>query len=753
MIVRAGLLDESMKWIFLCFITYFSFRVDAQGCIVGKIIDSNTGLPVVEASVFFPDEQSLVKSDSSGRFMICGLSEVRTIVEVRAFGYRSELIETIMSDSLVFIDFALIPEFYEQEEVVVYGGQYRKREKTSNQIESFSVEEMRSDGAISVSDGLAKQPGISQLTTGVGISKPVINGLYGNRIQTVMLGLRFDNQQWQDEHGLGVSDVGIDRVEVIKGPASLLYGPEAMGGVVNIIEEKPAATNKIESDLSLRLFSNTYGIATDAGIKGAKGNINWRVRLGAESHADYTDGNNERVVNTRFGGYYLKSSFGIRRKNWVSKNYYMFSLSNYGFIMDDAASFYDKDGRQSRSFHMPHHSVYQNVASSENTIFLRSSLLKIQLGAQFNNRQEQEGGNKISLDMLLNTYSIKVLWEKEFSDHLTLSAGTQEMFQTNENLGSRMIVPDAQKAEISGFAYFKSSWGNSVIDGGLRYGLKNITTFETGSINVEVDNPGADVLPFDRWYNAINGALGFSLFDNRHWNLKANMSSGFRPGNLAELSSNGLHEGTVRYEIGNTELQTEQNVSLNVAASFKTNPFTLSASGYINHFRNYIYLAPTSEEYIGFQIFRYVQKNADLKGWEGRVAYHPRRFNWIRIESAYSAVLGITNDGEYLPFIPANKSNSELRLTAKRIGKLKNSFFRVEGVYISRQLRPGQFETTTGEYWLLNASVGTAIGEMTVSIAVNNLLKETYYDHLSRYKYFGIYNMGRNVVLNMNYKF
>ena len=120
---------------------------------------------------------------------------------------------------------------------------------------------MRASGAFNLSDALAKLPGVNQLTTGVGISKPVIRGLYGNRVLAIISGLRFDNQQWQDEHGLGLTDMGVDRVEIIKGPASVLYGSDAMGGVLNVIEEKPAAVGAIARDLNAQLFSTTYGLS------------------------------------------------------------------------------------------------------------------------------------------------------------------------------------------------------------------------------------------------------------------------------------------------------------------------------------------------------------------------------------------------------------------------------------------------------------------------------------------------------------
>src|SRR3982751_2701458 len=142
--------------------------------------------------------------------------------------------------------------------VIVSGVKKEMLRHTAFNVQSVSAATLRNNVNYNITDALAREPGISKITTGNGISKPVIRGLYGNRIQTVLLGLRFDNQQWQDEHGLGLSIIGIDRIEVLKGPSSLLYGTEAMGGVIRIIEEKSAAANTKESDVKVQTFSNTY---------------------------------------------------------------------------------------------------------------------------------------------------------------------------------------------------------------------------------------------------------------------------------------------------------------------------------------------------------------------------------------------------------------------------------------------------------------------------------------------------------------
>ena len=178
--------------------------------------------------------------------------------------------------------------------VTVSGIKKQPLRHTPFNISVLSLQQMQNAVNYNVSDALSKIPGISQITTGNGISKPVIRGLYGNRIQTVLLGLRFDNQQWQDEHGLGLSIIGIDHIEVLKGPSSLLYGTEALGGVIRIVEENIPAEGTNESDINASLFSNTLGFSINGGIKKNTGTKNWRIRLGADSHADYTDGNNKR---------------------------------------------------------------------------------------------------------------------------------------------------------------------------------------------------------------------------------------------------------------------------------------------------------------------------------------------------------------------------------------------------------------------------------------------------------------------------
>ena len=531
-------------------------------------------------------------------------------------------------------------------EVVVSGIRASTVNETSINIRSMSLQKMRQMGALNISDALSRMPGISQLNTGPAISKPVIRGLYGNRVLAVLSGLKFDNQQWQDEHGLGLTDVGIDRVEVIKGPASLLYGSEAIGGILNIIEEEPTKPGEKSADLNVGLFSNTYGLSVDGGFKSATEKKNWGLRVGLNSHADYADGDNKRIQNSRFGGYYLKGSYGFIKSKWTSNNHFMSSLDNFGFITADNSNSFLNDSRLSRSMKGPHHTVWLNVLSSQNKIALKTSFLDVNLGLQSNLRLEDEGGNHISLNMLLSTFLWRVLWNKQLSATTDLILSNNSQFENNTNYGSRIIIPDANMLETGFAAFIKSRKNKLVFETGAGFSVRNIHTFLTAGVNT----PDKSIAPFNKTEPSVNGAVGFAWNPTKNWNLKLNAGTGFRSGNLAELSSDGLHEGTLRYEIGDPNLKIEENINADLSVAYNSKYFQFSASGYLNHFLNYIYLAPTATQFLGFDVFRFRQFDANVYGSEFMVAFnfpfeessYGYRLRW---ETNFSTVTGKLTNG------------------------------------------------------------------------------------------------------------
>ncbi len=634
-------------------------------------------------------------------------------------------------------------------EVVVSGIRVSPVNETSLNIQSLPKSKIAQLGSLNIADALAHLPGISQLTTGPAITKPVIRGLYGNRILAVLSGLKFDNQQWQDEHGLGLTDVGIDRIEVIRGPAALLYGSEAIGGVLNIIEEQPAAPGTKESDVNAGLYSNTLGVSADGGLKVSTGNRSWGFRAGLNSNADYSDGTGKRIRNSRYGGYYLKAFLGWQRGKWTSMNHFTSSLNNFGFITEDNANSFLQDGRWSRNMGGPHHTVLLNVVSSENTIRRKHSELEIDAGIQSNLRMENEGDHKISLNMLLSTLLWRVAWKKMVATHTELIVSNNSQFENNTNFGSRIIIPDANLFESGISVFLRHHLHKVVIEAGAGASLRSIHTIETAGVNT----PGKSIRPFDKTKPSINGSLGVALNPSAAWTVKANAGTGFRSGNLAELSSDGLHEGTLRYEIGDPDLKIEQNVMGEFSIAWHRGSFEASANIFYNRFFNYIYLDPAGTTYLGFEVFRFRQFDASLAGSEDRVALNLPALGMMHIESNFSTVRGKLAGGANLPFIPPSRWMQEARYPwhAKNI---ENGYAFVNVTTTYRQDHPAEFETSTAGYTLLNAGIGASLHmgnrTVTINIAGNNLLNKNYYDHLSRFRDYGIHNIGRNVVVHVH---
>lgn len=634
-------------------------------------------------------------------------------------------------------------------EVIVTGFRDSKPSQTTLHIEPYSLRVLDACVPHNLSDALAAIPGVSQMSTGGAISKPVIRGLYGNRILVLLSGARFDNQQWQDEHGLGLSQIGIDRVEVIKGPASLLYGTDAMGGVINVIEEKPLPSEKLVWDVTTRFYSNTLGTLTDVGLQRYRGHRWQRCRIGYENHGDYTDGKGQRVLNARNTGYYLKAGAGFDRTHWVQNNSYNASFNQYGFILDGLGSFFAPDARWSRQMTGPHHNVLLNVLNSQNTFFLSNSTLKANFGAQSNLRQEDEGGGQISLNMHLLSLLENARWEKNLNRSWLLTLNHQGTFEQNTNYGGRIIIPDAKMAEATLSAFLRRSDKHWIVETGAGGNYKYIKTFETRQLN----SPGQEIQPFSIHRPSANGMLGLSFLPNKFLTLKSNLSTGFRAANLAELSSNGLHEGIFRYEIGDPDLKVEQNLCANFSLEIDRKTIALSLSGFYNRFYHYIYLAPTDEKFFGFQVFRYRQQSASLYGGELMLAARPDFLRGLEWKESLAITEGRLDDGNYLPFIAPIRLLSVLRWERKGDKKITKWYIEPEFEYVWAQEKPADFETATPAYHLLglNAGIHTVIGLKTYewTISGKNLLDEAYADHLSRLKQYGLLNPGIQICITV----
>ncbi|MCB0761214.1 MAG: TonB-dependent receptor [Flavobacteriales bacterium] len=642
------------------------------------------------------------------------------------------------------------PHRLEEAVVSVYDGDVQSH--SSVRMETLELNRIEGSGSFMLTDALSNLPGINALSTGVGISKPSIRGLYGNRILTLFSGLRFDNQQWQDEHGLGIGTGGLSRVEIIKGPLSVLYGTEAMGGVINLLNTTPPPPGESSQIVRSSLHSNTRG--GNFGVEFAQaGEHSWMLlQTGVTSHCDYDDGEGNRVLNSRFRGSYLKAGVGFNRKRWQSANRYHGSYDEFGFIFGDMSHFFEADPRWSRTMSGPHHRVMLHMVSSENTVRLRRSMLDINAGFQSNRRSEDEGGNQLSLRMQLLTGQYLMKWTKALSDHVLWVMAHGSSMEWNHNFGKRKIVPDAQlfESNLSGYIKYSQSGWDLELGGGL--GIRQIDTYLTATVN----SAKKEIDPFSqtRWF--YSGMAGATWNPKRWITLRANLASGVRAPNLAELSANGLHEGIYTYEIGDPNMTNEQNLNTDIGMEIHAQHVGLSISGFYNAFSGYIYLDPTNEEWFGFPVYRYRQHRALIYGGEISAWWKPEIIHGPSLSISADGLVGRLEGGEYLPYMPANRLKPRLDYVREVNKRLSLNAY-VENLWVAAQHLVNTLEQPTPARQLLNAGVGFAVEQskatFSVKLEVNNALNRAYYDHMSRLKMFGMLNMGRDIRLHIYIKF
>ena len=731
--------------------------VYGQVNISGTITDKQSKEKLEGVNVFIQELQRGTISGENGFYEFKNLPTGSFSIQFTRLGYKT-IIERISADKLnIKLNINLLPTNIEMQEVVVVGNSISTQEKIPIKVETLTAQNLRRNNSETLVDALSKLPGIWEMSNGVGISKPVIRGMYGYRTATIIDGIKFDNQQFQDEHGFGLDEIGIGKVEIIQGPESLIYGSGALGGVINLIHDRNAPVGKTIGNYNLKIFSNTLGANTSIGLEGTKNNLSWQFHLGGESNADYLNGDNNRVPNTRFTGGTAKGLLNYTTNSMSSDLEYIYSYHIYG-VFEPADLTNPKDQQEShfeRGFDGPHHIIGFHIISLQNLFFTGNSKIKLNLGFQNNHRQEIEGSDQNSanigeLDLVLNTFSFDAGWITPLFSGTELSIGTQGSFQNNKNDGTRILIPDANTNELSLYSYLKENIDKIDLEGGIRYDTKKINTSEMG-IKDSLSYFAQENLS----YSAFNAAAGGSYSLNDNIILKINFATGFRAPDLAELTSNGIHEGTTRYEIGNPNMNLENNLQTDIGAVYQTSVFRMLASYFYNKIKNYIYLQPSSQ-YLGiYQNYFFRQSDASIQGGELSIDIKPNEI--FDFTSAYSFIEGKKYDGSYLPFMPANKIVSKINIGLPDWSSFSKNYFAITVSNYLDQNKIAFGETRTPGYSLLDVSLGSRLDIskklIDATLSVTNLFGKDYIDHLSLLKPYGIFNMGRNIVLTLNYSF
>ncbi|MBT8317195.1 MAG: TonB-dependent receptor [Lutibacter sp.] len=708
----------------------------AQNKISG-IVTNSQNEPIMGVEIYAEDLNKGTSTNEEGYYELTNLPTTKIKLTAAFIGYQTETKLITIQNNETEINFVLEEAVFKMDEIIISTAFNKLQSQNVMKVDHESISSLQKKGVATLIEGLTTIPGVSQISTGVSIGKPMIRGLSGNRVLVYSQGVRIENQQFGDEHGLGLNDAGIESVEVIKGPASLLYGSDALGGVLYFIPEKFAEANSIKTDFTQKLFSNTLGSNSSIGVKTSSNNWKFLVRGTYNTQSDYKIPNGDRITNTRFNETDFKTGIGYQNSKFSSVVRYNFNKLDIG-IPEDGVS----EQTTSKKTIFPKQEVNNHLLSLNNIFFFENSKVAVDLGYISNERSEFEDSNEAALHMKLNTLNYNTKYTLPKLGNIETIVGLQGMHQTNDNYGEEYLIPNAITNDIGLYGTANYEWEMNVLQAGIRFDNRNISSEENGIFGEE-----GYFEKLNKSYNSFNASLGYKSSLSDRLLLRVNVASGFRAPNLAELTSNGVHEGTNRYEIGNSDLKTEQNVQTDVNFEYNSKHFEFFINGFYNHINNYIYTSPSGTQIEDNAVFNYVQNEAKLYGGEMGIHLHPHPLDWLHFESNFETVTGKKQNGDYLPLIPANNWNNTIRLEFDNKW-LAEGFASLNVSSTFNQNNVSGFETASNGYTLVNIGIGgkIQINKTTFDISLNgnNIFDKSYISHLSRLKVDEINNIGSN---------
>jgi iron complex outermembrane receptor protein len=619
-----------------------------------------------------------------------------------------------------------------------------------------------------ISKSISKLPGVSIVSTGPGISKPSIRGLSYDRVVVYSQGVRLENQQWGDEHGIGVSTSGINSIEVIKGPSYVLYGSDAMGGVLYIEPER--YSNDFSVDYMGFYNSNYNGITNNLGIKGSSGKFSYLARANMVDNQSFSTPDGE-VENTWFKENDIQAGLKYETEKFSSDLRLSMNFSELGLPhMEEGHDDHDDHDDHDEEGHDDHDEEghedhYQELSHTTltwvNTFDLGNDHeLNVTLGRQLNDRkefgghEEEEGHDdheeeghddhdeeghegheegEAELDMELSTNTLDISLVMPQSENLNLTIGANILSQENKNFGHEELIPDAEKKDFGLYALGQITMENGAALLGVRYDNRSISS----------DMGSAD-------FSNFNGSVGIKR-DFKNSSLRFNIGSGYRAPNLIELFADGVHHGTFRYEKGNVSLVAEKSFQTDISFDINNEDSSVSFNLFYNDISDYIYISPSRDRMDGFAVFNYMQQDSELYG--GEISFDKKTgFDWLSYNTSLEYIFAESADGEALPFISPLTFNQVFNIDFS-----SNYSFEIDFLAKAKQGRVSMFEEETDGYSILNLSGNwmTSFLENDLNIfwSVNNVFDKEYYDHLSRFKTAGIEEMGRNISVGLKYKF
>ncbi len=774
--------------ILLAFFLLANLAVSQQFKTTIEIRDEQSNELILGVKVHFTEEGQIALARNG----ILQIQKARRFhhLHIEATFYEVKELDLDLSRDTFVVVF-MHPTALEMRETLIEHALISNSERSSSvAIGMLNREEMLQNNPSSFAEALESIPGVSSNNVGVGIARPVIRGLSGTRIYVADMGLRQEGQQWGNDHGLELDQYGIERVELIKGPATIMYGPDAMAGVVHILNDIWPEQNTVKADLVTGYKTNNAHFFQSVGVKGLKNNFYFNARLSAKTYSDmrvpidsftYLTFNlpiyERRLKNTAGKEYNGSLTLGYKTKNskfWVRASQYDLHQGLFSGAIGVPNAYGLGHQNDYRNIELPAQDVKHFKLDAHHVSRLKKEgIWSTDLGYQRNDRLEQSLAHLHGIVLttpsdtahhfVLQTLQLRSTIKKTLTAKSKISYGLTGLYQDNRHKGFEFLLPNFSTLELGIYALSEQKINERLT---LNYGLRSdISRVQTERKLREIQQQGQtlneELAPeIDRKFSNWAAQIGINFEFTHHHILKVNLARSYRFPRAVELAMNGVHHGTFRHEIGNPNLQTETAYQFDLLYEYHTDSRLLTVTPFVNYYNNFIYLRPTAQFSPlpdAGQIFRYVQHNALLTGAEilFQQAFSPTFLITAKSQYVFAYNLSL---GRNLPFIPPLEFSLEPELKFNGFAKLNRSFFKPSFTYIFAQNLVDINEKTTPGVFLINADLGFRMAEgkalrrfhfpqgIQVNLGFRNLLNTPYLKHLSRYRLLNITEPGFNFI-------
>lgn len=750
------------------------FSAQAQSCnlsIRGKVIHLENNQSIPGAYIWIEEIKNGAITDDDGNFIIRDLCAGTYTLKIQFLGHK-EIIETITLEKNSFNKtFRLKENSMELEGVEIHG--HQDAIQTTTAIQALYGEELLESRGENLGESLKRVAGVTTFSTGNSIAKPVIHGLHSNRIMILNNGIRLEGQQWGAEHAPEIDPFLADEITVIKGAETVRFGPEAMGGVILVSPSELPTKKEHKTDLHLLGASNgrmgNVSLTHTGGSEKIKG-LGYRIQ-GSAKRGGTIKSPSYYQSNTGISELNFSGTLGYSNKKLGTELYYSYFNSELGILRDahtgnlsDLQSIIE-NGRPftttdfTYQIDNPKQKVIHHLAKFKSHYHLNSNWkANLQYGFQLNERQEfdrrrGELNTRPSLDLQLYTNTLDIFVDHTHPNAFSGTWGLNVIQQANSNVpgtGVTPLIPNYDMINLGLYGMEKFSKGPLEVEGGIRYDFRNVKTARF----IEGELESADLN-----YQNFTAFLGAYYQLSKSMTLSSNLGSAWRPPNVNELFSQGLHHGAAAVEIGDQNLESEKSLKWVNSLEYSTNKSVLELTGYVNTIGNYIYLNPTGENLVGlrgtFNVYEYLQANAlfygvDLSGsheFTGKLSGYLKG-SIIRARN--------TENDSFFPFIPSDRMDWGMAYRLK--GKSKTHKITLSNLLVARQQREPDFDLAPAPpgYALFNFAYlqQLQLGEnqLNLGLQVQNIFNTSYKEYMNRFRYFTD-DIGRNILLKINYQF